>query len=262
MPAKFPRLFTGSAFALIFSSVDLPASEPIDEIRLLDAIAQVETGTKNTNRPCRRIGARGERTAWQIMPATWASYCTIPFARAGTEARVDGLVALAHLRALRSALFAGGHKPNPYALALAWNAGASAVMADRAPTASRDYPVEKYDTPTTAGAVDEADPVTYQNPSDGDANLYARVHTWERAVRLGGHAVTFTHQAGITPRNIVAKKIAKKLVELKGDCELKGPWRGGHPNTTRSTTANRWPTPLRAMHCRTRAASTRAEACE
>lgn len=86
--------------------------------------------------------------------------------------------------------------------------------------AQLEYPVEKYDTPNTNAAVDEADPVTYQNPSDGDAMLYARVHTWERAVRIGGHSITFTHQAGITPRNIVAKKIAKKLVELKGDCEL------------------------------------------
>jgi hypothetical protein len=50
--------------------------------------------------------------------------------------------------------------------------------------------------------------------------LYARVHTWERAVRIGGHSVTFTNQAGITPRNVVARKIAKKLIELKGDVEL------------------------------------------
>jgi hypothetical protein len=83
-----------------------------------------------------------------------------------------------------------------------------------------EYAVEKYDTPNTNAAVDEADPATYQNPSAGDAVLYARVHTWERAVRIGGHAVTFTKQSGITPRNVVAKKIAKKLVELKGDVEL------------------------------------------
>lgn len=97
----------------------------------------------------------------------------------------------------------------------------SAVRKGEPPmNAQLEYPVEKYDTPTTTAAVDEADPATYQNPSDGDANLYSRVHTWERAVRVGGHAVTFTHQAGITPRNIIARKIAKKLVELKGDCEL------------------------------------------
>lgn len=86
--------------------------------------------------------------------------------------------------------------------------------------AQLEYPVEKFDTPNTNAAVDEADPGTYQDPSSGDAMLYARVHTWERAVRIGGHSVTFTAQAGITPRNVVAKKIAKKLIELKGDCEL------------------------------------------
>lgn len=97
----------------------------------------------------------------------------------------------------------------------------SAVRKGEPPVnAQLEYPVEKYATPNANGAVDEADPSTYLNPSDGDANLYARVHTWERAFRLGGHAVTFTHQAGVTPRNIVAKKIAKALVELKGDCEL------------------------------------------
>lgn len=97
----------------------------------------------------------------------------------------------------------------------------SAVRKGEPPhNAHLEYPVEKYDTPNTNGAVDEADPQTYQNPSDGDANLDARVHTWERAVRIGGHAVTFTAQAGITPRNVMAKKIAKKLIELKGDCEL------------------------------------------
>lgn len=83
-----------------------------------------------------------------------------------------------------------------------------------------EYPVEKYEEPRTDGAGDEDDPAEYENPSAGDANLYARVQTWERAAKIGGHAVTFTQQAGITPRNVVAKKIAKKLVELKGDIEL------------------------------------------
>ena len=83
-----------------------------------------------------------------------------------------------------------------------------------------EYAVEKYDVPNNTGAVDEADPQAYSNPSQDDAMLYARVHTWERAARIGGHAVTFVHQAGITPRNVVAKKIAKKLVELKGDAEF------------------------------------------
>lgn len=97
----------------------------------------------------------------------------------------------------------------------------SAVPKGSAPLNVRlEYPVEKFATPQTTGAVDEADPVTFEDPSEGDAELYARIHIFERAARIGGLATTVTHQAGITPRNIVAKKIAKKLIELKRDMEV------------------------------------------
>lgn len=82
-----------------------------------------------------------------------------------------------------------------------------------------EYPVEKFAAPSTTGAVDEADVSSFQDPSAGDALLEARIQTWERAGRLGGLAVTTTEQAGITPRNIKAKKIAKLLIELKRDIE-------------------------------------------
>lgn len=82
-----------------------------------------------------------------------------------------------------------------------------------------EYPVEKFSAVNTEGAVDEADVDTYQDPSEGDALLEARIQTWERAGRIGGLAVTTTEQAGITPRNIKAKKIAKLLIELKRDGE-------------------------------------------
>lgn len=85
--------------------------------------------------------------------------------------------------------------------------------------AQLEYPVEKYDDPSTDGAGDEADPIKYENPREGDGLLYARVQTWERAVRVGGHATTFVNQAGITPKNVMAKAIAKKLVEMKTDME-------------------------------------------
>jgi hypothetical protein len=98
----------------------------------------------------------------------------------------------------------------------------SAVPKGAAPiNAQLEYPVEKFATPQITGAVDEADPATFEDPSAGDAMLYARIQTFERAVRIGGLAVTTTHQAGITPRNIVAKKIAKKLIELKRDMETR-----------------------------------------
>lgn len=86
--------------------------------------------------------------------------------------------------------------------------------------AKMTYAVEKYDDPKITGAVDEADPEDFENPSEGDNEMDVRVHVFERAVRIGGLATTVTHQAGITPKNIVAKKVAKKLIELKRDCEV------------------------------------------
>lgn len=83
-----------------------------------------------------------------------------------------------------------------------------------------EYAVEKFDDPVTTGAVDEADPQAFKSANEGDATLNTRVHTLELAVRIGGHAVTFTEQSGINPRNIVAKKIAKKLLELKRNAEI------------------------------------------
>lgn len=102
------------------------------------------------------------------------------------------------------------------------------------------YAVEKYDSASTAGVVDEAEPENFENPSEGDAELYARIQIWEKAVSIGSLATTTTHQAGITPRNVVAKKIAKKLVELKRNLEVtmlsdneSQAEAGGLPNKTR-----------------------------
>lgn len=82
------------------------------------------------------------------------------------------------------------------------------------------YPVEKYDTASTAGVYDEAEPTSFENPSDGDAELSVRIQIFEKAVSIGGLATTTTNQSGITPRNVVAKKVAKKLIELKRNCEV------------------------------------------
>lgn len=97
----------------------------------------------------------------------------------------------------------------------------SRVKKGKAPNnAKMTYAVEKYDAPKTTGAVDEADPEEFEDPSNGDNEMDIRVHVWERAVRIGGLATTVTHQPGITPKNVVAKKVAKKLIELKRDCEV------------------------------------------
>jgi hypothetical protein len=96
----------------------------------------------------------------------------------------------------------------------------SSIAKGAAPVnAQLEYPVEKFDTPNTDGAGDEADPIKYENPREGDGLLYARVQTWERAARVGGAATTYLNMAGVTPKNVIAKAIAKKLIELKTDME-------------------------------------------
>jgi hypothetical protein len=98
----------------------------------------------------------------------------------------------------------------------------TAVNKGEAPkNAMLEYAVERFASPTITGAVDEADPATFSDPSAGDAVIYARIQTFEEAVRIGGLATTTTHQSGITPRNVVAKKIAKKLIELKRSIETR-----------------------------------------
>lgn len=99
-----------------------------------------------------------------------------------------------------------------------------------------EYAVEKYSSPTTVGVADEADPGSYEDPSAGDANLYARLQTWERAAKLGGLALSTTNQAGITPRNVMAVKIAKKLIELKRDVETT--FLGDNESAAQTTSVN------------------------
>lgn len=96
----------------------------------------------------------------------------------------------------------------------------SSPKGEKPKNALLEYAVEKYADASITTAVDEADPVAFASAQEGDAVLNARICTIELAVRIGGHAVTFTEQSGITPRNVVAKKIAKKLMELKRNAEV------------------------------------------
>jgi hypothetical protein len=88
-----------------------------DDAALLRAIAEVETG----NHP--RTGRAGERGVHQMGPA----------------ARSDHATPLAHLHWLVTTLRAGGEIPTPFVLALAWNAGATAVLEGRTTARQRDY---------------------------------------------------------------------------------------------------------------------------
>lgn len=133
-------MLTNLAKLLVFSVMLSPAdAKVLNEERMLQCIAQLETGATNTSRAVRKIGRAGERSAWQITPAVWAKYSTAPFTRASSDARLGNVVAAAHLRWLRLELRGAGVRVDPFRLALAWNAGLSAAVNDKAPPGARDY---------------------------------------------------------------------------------------------------------------------------
>lgn len=121
------------------SSLLAGAPSPIDESRLLSAIAEVETGTRHLAHPSRKVGPAGERSAWQFTAATWRRYTRSPFPTASTNATLAHLVAQMHLRYLRLELESRGALTSPYTLALAWNAGPRKVYTDTAPISARNY---------------------------------------------------------------------------------------------------------------------------
>ncbi|MCM2304073.1 MAG: lytic transglycosylase domain-containing protein [Elusimicrobia bacterium] len=67
----------------------------VDIEALLRALAAVESGSDP-----RAIGRAGERSQWQIRPATWRQYTRAPFAAATTNEVLAQLVARTHLRTL------------------------------------------------------------------------------------------------------------------------------------------------------------------
>ena len=111
----------------------------IDELRVLAAIAQAETGTINLARACTKVGAAGERSAWQFKRTTWRLYTTVPFERASADPFLAHLVARLHLRYLRMCLESVNITPNVFNLAQAWNAGPGPVIKTRAPSSTYDY---------------------------------------------------------------------------------------------------------------------------
>jgi hypothetical protein len=111
----------------------------VDEMKLLRAIAAVESGATNLSRPVRRIGRNGERSAWQFMAGTWREYTTAPFTHASSNATVAHLIAQTHLRRLRLELETSKIAATPFAIAMAWNAGASAVIQNSAPNSTWKY---------------------------------------------------------------------------------------------------------------------------
>lgn len=108
-------------------------AEPVDHRKLLRAIEQVEGADYW------RVGKAGERSKFQIMPEVWMQHSGMPFYMASSNwsAALDEQerVALCHIKWLEAHLT----NPTPYRIALAWNAGLSAVKNGRFSSAKACY---------------------------------------------------------------------------------------------------------------------------
>lgn len=110
---------------------------PIDVHRLLWAIAEVE------NTPNHVIGAKGERSKYQITQSVWDAHSTQPFAYASSPLnphRQETLrVALSRIRVIRIWLTDMDVPETPRMIALAWGAGINAIVRCEVSRAKNDY---------------------------------------------------------------------------------------------------------------------------
>lgn len=99
----------------------------------LEAIHCVENPrNRQTPGPC------GELGAYQFRADTWRMYTSRPFSEALDRRRSDE-VAVRHYDWLKAALERNGVEASVFNIALAWNAGVSAVVNGRVPSVSRAY---------------------------------------------------------------------------------------------------------------------------
>jgi hypothetical protein len=99
----------------------------------LQAIHSVEN-PNNSQSP----GPCGELGAYQFRAETWRMHSRRPF-DAALDRRYSDEVAVLHYEWIKSGLLRSGVPPTVYNIAMAWNAGVSAVVRDDAPASSRDY---------------------------------------------------------------------------------------------------------------------------
>ena len=117
--------------ALCASVVQSPAA-PLDAERLADQIRKVEDFRNHD-------GTHGERGPYQITRGVWDMQMPgIPFALARQEGPARAC-ALKHIAWLRTQLVAADLDDNAHTVALAYNAGLTAVLTGKAPMSSYDY---------------------------------------------------------------------------------------------------------------------------
>lgn len=118
---------------LVFALLAAGASAGPDRWETLQAIHWVENPTEST-----RPGPYGELGAYQFRRATWQMHTKEPFHLANHRATADK-VAVKHYEWLKAGLVRNGITPTPYNIAMAWNAGLTAVVKGKVPSASRNY---------------------------------------------------------------------------------------------------------------------------
>ncbi len=97
-----------------------PGARPseIDTGAMLAALSAVESGNNN-----RAVGRCGERSAWQIMPRTWARYTRHPHLLASQRQDIAREVAAKHLDWLMETLRRSQAHCEPEMIAAAWRHG-------------------------------------------------------------------------------------------------------------------------------------------
>lgn len=131
------RVFKGAFVALFGAAITtlLPAAEAATDARkeTLQSINWVEN-PRDSVRP----GRHGELGPYQFRARTWAMHTKRPFSEALNRVISDE-IAVIHYEWIKAGLTRAGLTPSTYNIALAWNAGVSAVVRNRAPSASHDY---------------------------------------------------------------------------------------------------------------------------
>jgi hypothetical protein len=104
-----------------------------DRWETLQAIHWIENPTESV-----APGRFGELGAYQFRRTTWQKHTKQPFHLATNRAESDK-VAVAHYEWIKRGLERNGIDASPFNIALAWNAGLSAVVEHRVPSVSRGY---------------------------------------------------------------------------------------------------------------------------
>ena len=121
--------------AVLVSAISAPSAlhgSELDHERLADAI-RIREGWQG------RDGAKGERGPYQLTWKVWRDRMHLQSWSLARSERQGRQCALSQIVWLSEQIEAAGLNATPFNIALAWNAGLSAVLAGRAPVSSYHY---------------------------------------------------------------------------------------------------------------------------